>query len=253
MNLHFDKNVANGYSSKTQIARVLTENWVLNNSYCPKCGNLPLSEFENNRPVADFFCQNCSEEYELKSKKGKFSQLINDGAYATMMERVQADNNPNFFFLTYSKSFEVDNFLVLPKQFIRPETIIKRPPLRPGTRRAGWVGCQIDLSQVPSKGRVFLVKNGQVRSPELVAKEFQDTLFLREKSLATRGWLLEVLKCVDKIPDSEFDLSQVYAFEEDLKKIYPENQHIKDKIRQQLQVLRNKGVIAFLGNGRYRK
>ena len=54
MNLYFDKNLANEYSSKAQIARVLTENWVLNNSYCPKCGNLPLSEFENNRPVADF-------------------------------------------------------------------------------------------------------------------------------------------------------------------------------------------------------
>lgn len=253
MDLRLNTTLVGDYKSQSQIARVLTEDWLARNSYCPACGQASLVHFENNRPVADFFCQNCSEEYELKSKKGKFSQLINDGAYATMMERVQADNNPNFFFLTYSKSFEVDNFLVLPKQFIRPETIIKRPPLRPGTRRAGWVACQIDLSQVPSKGRVFLVKNGQVRSPELVAKEFQDTLFLREKSLATRGWLLEVLKCVDKIPDSEFDLSQVYAFEDDLKKIYPENQHIKDKIRQQLQVLRDKGVIAFLGNGRYRK
>ena len=29
--------------------------------------------------------------------------------------------------------------------------------------------------------------------------------------------------------------------------------HIKEKIRQQLQVLRDKGLIEFLGNGHYRK
>lgn len=241
------------YKSKSQIARVLTEDWLARNSYCPSCSNPFLSQFENNRPVADFYCQNCCEEYELKSKRGNFSNLINDGAYATMMERVQADNNPNFFFLTYSKTFEVNNFLVLPKQFIRPEAIVKRKPLAAGTRRAGWVGCQIDLSQVPLKGKVFLVKDGQVRKPETVAREFQDTLFLREKSIVTRGWLLEILKCVDKIPSSEFDLTQVYAFENDLKRIYPDNKHIKDKIRQQLQLLRDKGMIEFLGNGRYRK
>lgn len=253
MDLQLNTDLIGHYKSKSQIARVLTEDWLFRNSYCPACAQPSLVHFENNRPVADFYCQQCSEEYELKSKQGHFSTLINDGAYATMMERVQADNNPNFFFLTYSKNFEVENFLVLPKQFVRPETIIKRKPLGPGTRRAGWVGCKIDLSQVPSKGRVFLVKNKEIRKPELVTKEFQDTLFLRERSIATRGWLVEVLKCLDKIPDAVFDLAQVYAFENDLRKVYPDNHHIKDKIRQQLQVLRDKGVIEFLGNGRYRK
>lgn len=105
MNLYFDKNLANEYSSKAQIARVLTENWVLNNSYCPKCGNLPLSEFENNRPVADFYCQNCLEEFELKSKNGRLPNVITDGAYATMIERINANNSPNFFFLTYDKQW----------------------------------------------------------------------------------------------------------------------------------------------------
>lgn len=42
-------------------------------------------EFENNRPVADFYCQKCSEEYELKSKNGKLTNTITDGAYATMI------------------------------------------------------------------------------------------------------------------------------------------------------------------------
>ena len=69
MNLSFDTSKADGYSSNSQIARILTENWVKENSFCPNCGYFHLSEFENNRPVADFFCKKCLEEYELKSKE----------------------------------------------------------------------------------------------------------------------------------------------------------------------------------------
>ncbi|MGI0085759.1 MAG: DpnI domain-containing protein, partial [Nitrososphaerales archaeon] len=32
----------------------------------------------------------------------------------------------------------------------------------------------------------------------------------------------------------------------------PNNAHIRDKIRQQLQVLRDMGLIEFLGSGSYR-
>jgi type II restriction enzyme len=48
-------------------------------------------------------------------------------------------------------------------------------------------------------------------------------------------------------------LDDVYAFEGELRSRYPQNKHVKPKIRQQLQVLRDKGYIDFLGNGRYRK
>ena len=101
MNLNFNTKLAKGYSSNSQIARILTENWVKENSYCPCCGTLPLNEFENNRPVADFYCKKCSEEFELKSKSGKLSNTITDGAYSTMIERINSNQNPNFFFLTY--------------------------------------------------------------------------------------------------------------------------------------------------------
>lgn len=253
MDLRFNMDLVSKYSSNSQKARVLTENWVNQNSYCPNCRQKPLIHFENNRPVADFFCVECSEEYELKSKKGNFSSIINDGAYESMIERVQADNNPNFFFLTYSKEFAVTNFLVLPKQFITVDTIIKRKPLAPTAKRAGWVSCNIDLSQVPSYGRIFLVKNGHVREPDLVSKEFSETLFIRKQSIATRGWLLEILKCLDQIEEKEFTLERFYQFENDLKQKFPNNKHVKDKIRQQLQILRDKGVIEFSARGRYRK
>jgi hypothetical protein len=67
------------------------------------------------------------------------------------------------------------------------------------------------------------------------------------------GWKLEVFKCVNSIPKQIFTLNEINKFENHLKKIYPENQHIPDKIRQQLQYLRDLGLIEFLGSGKYKK
>jgi type II restriction enzyme len=253
MNLKLNTTLAENYTSNSQIARLLTEDWVLRNSYCPSCGVRPLREFENNRPVADFFCSVCVEEYELKSKSGKLTSTITDGAYDSMMQRIQSDNNPNFFFLTYTKEWSVHDFLIIPKQFFTPETIIKRPPLSPTARRAGWVGCNIDLSKIVSTGKIFLVKNAQVLDAEQVQYSFTKTLFLREKTVDAKGWLLDIMQCIDAIPKDAFTLDEVYRFEETLRLKYPNNNFIKDKIRQQLQVLRDKGIIEFTGRGTYKK
>jgi len=146
MNLQYNKNLADSYTSSSQIARVLTENWVKENSYCPNCGRENINEYPNNQPVADFFCSFCKEDFELKSKNGKLGKKINDGAYSTMIERITSDVNPNFFFLTYSKTdWKVNDFLIIPKHFFQPEIIEKRKPLTQTARRACWTGCNNDL------------------------------------------------------------------------------------------------------------
>ena len=61
------------------------------------------------------------------------------------------------------------------------------------------------------------------------------------------------MKCVDSIAKRTFSLDDIYKFENDLKLKHPENNFIKDKIRQQLQVLRDKGIIEFTGKGNYKK
>lgn len=253
MNLAFNTSLAEGYKSNCQIARLLTENWVLNNSYCPCCGYLPLNEFENNRPVADFYCKKCNEEFELKSKNGKLTNTITDGAYSTMIERINSENNPNFFFLSYTKQWTVSNFLLIPKHFFTPEVIIKRPPLAETAKRAGWVGCNIDISKVTDTGKIFLVKNTKAINQDIVKKAFSRTLFLRTINMDVKGWLLDIMTCIDLIKQDSFSLDEVYQFEEKLKMKYPNNNYIKDKIRQQLQVLRDKGLIEFVARGRYRK
>lgn len=60
------------------------------------------------------------------------------------------------------------------------------------------------------------------------------------------------MRCIDRLPE-KFDLNKIYAFEQELALQFPKNNHIKEKIRQQLQVLRNQGVIEFLSRGKYRR
>ncbi len=252
MDLKFNQQLASAYKSPSQIIRVLSEDWVAKQSYCPNCSSQPLTEFANNEPVADFHCTNCREQFELKSKKAKLGNIINDGAYDTMIERINSEDNPSFFFLTYSAELTVNNFLIIPKQFFKPDIIIKRKPLSKTAKRAGWVGCNIDLRQVPESGKVFLVKSKKVIPRDNVTKQFQQTLFLRQQSIDSRGWTLDVWQCIDRL-DDKFSLKQVYAFSDELQLKHPDNNHIPDKIRQQLQVLRDKGIIDFLGRGYYQK
>ncbi len=253
MNLNLNTKLAEGYSSNSQIARILTENWVKENSYCPCCGELPLIEFDNNKPVADFYCKKCREQFELKSKNGKLSSTITDGAYSTMIQRINSNENPNFFFLTYTKDWSVDNFLIIPKQFFTTEIIIKRKPLTDSARRAGWVGCNIDISSIAEAGKVFLIKNSTLIPRDIVEDSFKKTLFLREKNTESKGWILDIMTCADLIKKQSFTLEDIYTFEERLKLKYPNNNFIKDKIRQQLQILRDKGFIEFTTRGNYRK
>jgi uncharacterized protein YlaI len=108
------------------------KDWV----YCPNCGHRTISQYPANRPVADFFCPTCQEQYELKSKKGHFGASVVDGAYSAMRERLASDDNPNLLLLSYSlKTFGVLDAFVIPKHFFVQEVIQERPPLAPGTIR----------------------------------------------------------------------------------------------------------------------
>lgn len=251
MNLFLNQNLATDYKSKSQVSGILTEAWVHEEIFCPACGS-PINHFEKNRPVADFYCDACKEEYELKSKKDKMGDRILDGAYATMIERLKSENNPNFFFLNYNvENYAVENFIVIPKHFFTPEIIIKRS--KGLIDRPSYIMCSIDLTQIPQSGKIFYIKDKKIEAKKEVLENWQKTLFLREeKELASKGWILDTMSCIDKIGKKEFSLDEVYAFEKELKKKHPENNFIKDKLRQQLQVLRDKGYLEFVSRGRYK-
>ncbi len=241
------------YSSGSQSARAWTEAWVGAWAYCPHCGNSKISTFRNNSPLADFFCTSCREEFELKSQKGKFGAKVLDGDFKTKCERLAASNNPNLFLMNYDlNTLAVVNLFIVPKHFFAREIIEQRKPLAATARRAGWIGSKILLDRVPESGKIHIVQNSIVRPKELVLAEWQKTLFLRNESPESRGWLLDVMKCVEALGKSEFTLDEVYAYERHLGDLYPGNQNVKPKIRQQLQFLRDRGFIEFVSRGRYR-
>jgi type II restriction enzyme len=199
MELRLSTKIADIYSSSSQKIRVMTEDWVNHSAFCPNCGNV-LSQFINNSPVADFYCKNCSEEYELKSKHGDVGKKIVDGAYSTMIERLISANNPNFFFLSYNKiSFEIRHFLAIPKYFFVPDIIERRAALSATARRAGWIGCNIVMSSIPDLGKIFYVQNGIPKSKNEVLDRWNKTQFVKSTSnIEAKGWLLDVLVCVEK-------------------------------------------------------
>lgn len=253
MNLYFNKALADGYKSNSQKIRVMSERWVEDNIFCPCCGNPHIEGLDNNKPVADFQCDNCGEIYELKSKKGKTGKKIPDGAYTTMIERIQSVDNPDLFVLNYSADLQVTNFLVVPKFLFVPNIIEKRPPLGSTTRRVGWVGCNILFSDIPEQGKIKMIENQRVCDVRDVVREYEHIKQLQTNNLDNRGWLFDVLNCINLISTDEFCLEDVYHFTEQLQERHANNHNIQAKIRQQLQVLRDKGFIEFLGRGHYRK
>ena len=252
MKLGFEESQSS-YSSGSQNARTWTEAWVSAWAYCPHCGNAKISSFPNNSPLADFFCTSCSEEFELKSQRGKFGAKVLDGEFKTKCERLAASNNPNLLLMNYDLSSRaVVNLFIVPKHFFVREIIEARKPLSATARRAGWTGSKILLDRVPESGKIHIVQSGVIRAKELVLADWQKTLFLRSESPETRGWLLDVMKCVESLGKRDFPLDEVYAFERHLGDLYPGNQNVKPKIRQQLQFLRDRGFIDFVSRGNYR-
>lgn len=169
-----------------------------------------------------------------------------------MIRRLKSNQNPDFFFLAYKEGFFVNDFIFIPKYFFTPDLVEKRPPLKETAKRAGWIGCNLLIDKVPKSGQVFYIKNGEMIKKEEVLSQVQKTLFLKEKKPSLRGWTLDVMKCIDLIDSKEFSLDQIYAFEKNLAQKYPDNHFIKDKIRQQLQYLRDKGYLKFISKGRYK-
>jgi type II restriction enzyme len=156
------------------------------------------------------------------------------------------------FFLNYdSKQLSVTNLFVVPKHFFVREIIEERKPLAATARRGGWVGSNIVLSQVPQSGKIFIVRDGRPESKDSVLARWRSTLFLRDQGQETRGWLIEVMKCIESIEKREFHMDDIYAFEDHLSVLYPGNQNVRPKIRQQLQFLRDRGYLDFVSRGNY--
>lgn len=252
MRLVMNPNVATSYRSKSQIARIVTEDWALNFMYCPACDSNHLSQLTANTQAVDYACRFCDAAFQLKSSARWNEQRIPDAGYDAMIKAIRSDNVPNLLVMQYSSNWHVSNLLLVPSFFFTEKAIERRKPLSPTARRAGWVGCNILLREISHEGKIRLVTDGNVHAPDMVRSQYQRIKPLKELSPRTRGWTFEVLQSIGKIKKAEFVLDDLYKRESDLALLFPANRNVRAKIRQQLQVLRDIGVVQFLGKGRYR-
>ncbi len=168
-----------------------------------------------------------------------------------MIEAIRTNRVPNLVLLHYTADWCVKNLVVVPRFFFTESVIEARPPLTQSARRAGWIGCNILLREIPPDGRITVVKDGALRERSDVRKEFGRLRGLSKLQPEYRGWTLDVLRCLRKLRHRRFTLQEVYAYAAELSELHPNNRNVKPKIRQQLQVLRDLGVLRFLQPGTY--
>ena len=170
-----------------------------------------------------------------------------------MKRAILTDRTPNLYVLHYDlTAWAVRTVILIPHFAFALSAIEVRPPLAPTARRAGWIGCNILLHKIPGDARIPIVHDGKIRPVAEVRRAYRRLRPLEKLQVKTRGWTLDVLNLVRSLNKPEFSLQDVYEHEDELAELHPANRNIEPKIRQQLQVLRDLGLLEFLGSGRYR-
>ncbi|PKK86616.1 MAG: restriction endonuclease [Thermoplasmata archaeon HGW-Thermoplasmata-1] len=248
-----NSDIFNRYKSNSQVARVLSEDWFSSNMYCPCCDQDELSAYPNNKKALDFFCGECGNDFQAKCSRTHSARKINDGEYNTMLNHITNNKLPNFFIMNYSPDeWVVRDLFMIPKFFVSPSIIERRNPLSDTARRAGWTGCNILLDMIPSDGKINVVRNEKIIEPDEVRKIWEKMAFLDNRRPELRGWTADVLKCIEDLGKQQFELREIYGCENQLADLHPDNKHVRDKIRQQLQVLRDNEILKFESPGKYR-
>jgi type II restriction enzyme len=108
------------------------------------------------------------------------------------------------------------------------------------------------LDKIPVHARISVVNEGTPQTSQQVRASYNRLRPLEKLQVEKRGWTFDVLQVVQSLGKLEFTLAHVYAHAAALTKLHPHNAHVRDKIRQQLQLLRDMGLVEFLGGGDYR-
>jgi type II restriction enzyme len=253
VNLARPRESAAKYHSASQRARVATEEWGEENLYCLKCSADSLKPTPRGTPAIDFHCANCDSPYQLKSLSRPISHRVPDAAYSAMRRAIVTGNTPNLFVLSYGMdSWLVNDLILVPRFVFTMSAVEKRRPLASTARRAGWVGCDIILGRIPPDTKIPLISAGKSESAAAARRHYKSLAPLSKLTLKRRGWTLDVLNVVRSLREKSFSLDEAYAHADALAALHPDNRHVRDKIRQQLQVLRDLGFLEFGTPGHYR-
>jgi type II restriction enzyme len=201
----------------------------------------------------DAVCPVCHQGYELKSSARVHGGKVSDGGYDSMMRSIVAADAPALMLMNYSRDWSVRRLVAVHPVFLTPEVVVKRkkPHIRPKSKLPYWM-CDLNLSLVPPDGRILLVSDGIVRPSAETRRKFRESARFGAVPLDQRGWTALVLAKVRKLRMVQFTNDDVYAFADEIHAVYPGNNNIKAKIRQQLQELVRIGYIERIAAGKYR-
>ena len=113
-----------------------------------------------------------------------------------------------------------------------------------------------ELQEPVERLRALLPKTILLQSADIQAPRAID-LRRREYSRLVNsfsGWLRLTLEGILRIRSDSFSMDEVFAACAPLaREQFPENRHVRQKLRQQMQRLRDLGLVLFLGHGRYER
>jgi type II restriction enzyme len=111
------------------------------------------------------------------------------------------------------------------------------------------------LAKVPSEKRIKFEKSERDLFPTPVYEPEDDMYDGGVETIrdSLSGWRLDMFNVVSQISANVFSLEQAYSHKDILQKKHPDNRNVEAKIRQQLQELRDLGLLEFCGRGIYRK
>lgn len=247
--------LAFGYKSRSQIARVVSEGWAASHLYCFNCDCSKLRAHRAGKAVEDFHCPGCTATYQLKAKAHRIGNTIANSAWEPKVAAIRANKPPNYVILAYDPdSWQARNAFVIPGAFVTEAVVEKRPPLRRGARRSGWVGSNINLRAIPPQGKIPILDEGTPVPPYIVRHAFRRATSLLTMTSASRAWFAEVLWALDhlqKAPGDRVNLQGLYTVVPTLALRHPWNSHIKPKLRQQMQVAVARGYVKRVKPGIY--
>ena len=113
-----------------------------------------------NTVATDFICDLCGHRYELKTFLSRPRKSLVDGAYASLLARINSSTAPTLCLLERNQFWNISSLTAIHSSFLTESALEKRKPLSQHARRAGWVGCNIRLDRIPPDGEIAVIDGG---------------------------------------------------------------------------------------------
>lgn len=254
MILQFPKETEEKFVTSAQKVKAQAKEWFLKNAYCPECSG-GLDAVADEEEMGLYECEKCKKTYIFRPLK-EISDKFLGGSYSFYAKAMDKGTFPSFFLLSYDENLEVTNLLFIPSYYIVKDMIKKRKPLGKDSRKPGWEGTTIVITDVPEAGKIWIIKDKNVIDKKEVSEKIKKTEFFNNyRNTKFKNWTFMVMKALENLEKEEFTVNDLCDLEKSVKRKFPGNTPLKIKasIRQKLQMLRDYGYIEFLGEGIYRK